>query len=72
MMTRMSSFVLVVPHGIFSLPQNTKHNFFLFSPEEKIKIMEKKVNDLIEESCLAHARGDLQQVGLFAINPQQF
>ncbi|KAA0715858.1 Intraflagellar transport protein 88 -like protein [Triplophysa tibetana] len=31
------------------------------TPEEKIKIMEKKVNDLIEESCLAHARGDLHQ-----------
>uniref|UniRef100_A0A8C1F803 Intraflagellar transport protein 88 homolog n=1 Tax=Cyprinus carpio carpio TaxID=630221 RepID=A0A8C1F803_CYPCA len=30
------------------------------TPEEKIKILEKKVNDLIEESCLAHARGDLQ------------
>ncbi|XP_030642032.1 intraflagellar transport protein 88 homolog isoform X2 [Chanos chanos] len=30
------------------------------TPEEKIKIMEKKVNDLIEESCLAHSRGDLQ------------
>lgn len=41
---------------------------FLFSPEEKIKILEKKVNDLIEESCLAHARGDLQLVGLAAIS----
>uniref|UniRef100_A0AAY4DRZ6 Intraflagellar transport protein 88 homolog n=1 Tax=Denticeps clupeoides TaxID=299321 RepID=A0AAY4DRZ6_9TELE len=30
------------------------------SPEEKIKILEKKVNDLIEESCLAQSRGDLQ------------
>ncbi|XP_039511732.1 intraflagellar transport protein 88 homolog isoform X8 [Pimephales promelas] len=30
------------------------------TPEEKIKILEKKVNDLIEESCLAHAHGDLQ------------
>ncbi|KAM6969867.1 intraflagellar transport protein 88 homolog isoform 3-T3 [Aplochiton taeniatus] len=30
------------------------------TPEEKIKILEKKVNDLIEESCLAHGRGDLQ------------
>nr|XP_005167588.1 intraflagellar transport protein 88 homolog isoform X7 [Danio rerio] len=30
------------------------------TPEEKIKILEKKVNDLIEDSCLAHARGDLQ------------
>ncbi|XP_062861815.1 intraflagellar transport protein 88 homolog isoform X2 [Trichomycterus rosablanca] len=30
------------------------------TPEEKIKILEKKVNDLIEESCMAHAQGDLQ------------
>ncbi|XP_058247376.1 intraflagellar transport protein 88 homolog isoform X3 [Hemibagrus wyckioides] len=30
------------------------------TPEEKIKILEKKVNDLIEESCMAHANGDLQ------------
>ncbi|XP_023655595.1 intraflagellar transport protein 88 homolog isoform X2 [Paramormyrops kingsleyae] len=30
------------------------------TPEEKIKILEKKVNDLIEESCIAHVRGDLQ------------
>uniref|UniRef100_UPI003AABCDDF intraflagellar transport protein 88 homolog isoform X6 n=1 Tax=Centroberyx gerrardi TaxID=166262 RepID=UPI003AABCDDF len=28
--------------------------------EEKIKILEKKVNDLIEESCLAHSLGALQ------------
>ncbi|XP_076857925.1 intraflagellar transport protein 88 homolog isoform X2 [Brachyhypopomus gauderio] len=30
------------------------------TPEEKIKILEKKVNDLIEDSCLAHAHADLQ------------
>ncbi|XP_062390468.1 intraflagellar transport protein 88 homolog isoform X1 [Sardina pilchardus] len=30
------------------------------SPEEKIKILEKKVNDLIEESCMAYSRGDQQ------------
>ncbi|KAF4087257.1 hypothetical protein AMELA_G00093470 [Ameiurus melas] len=30
------------------------------TPEEKIKILEKKVNDLIEESCMAHANGNLQ------------
>ncbi|XP_026883729.2 intraflagellar transport protein 88 homolog isoform X1 [Electrophorus electricus] len=30
------------------------------TPDEKIKILEKKVNDLIEESCLAHAHMDLQ------------
>lgn len=31
-------------------------------PEEKIKILEKKVNDLIEESCMAHSMGALQLV----------
>ncbi|XP_036397037.1 intraflagellar transport protein 88 homolog isoform X3 [Megalops cyprinoides] len=30
------------------------------TPEEKMKILERKVNDLIEESCMAHGRGDLQ------------
>ncbi|XP_042175702.1 intraflagellar transport protein 88 homolog isoform X4 [Oncorhynchus tshawytscha] len=30
------------------------------TPDEKVKILEKKVNDLIEESCLAHGHGDLQ------------
>uniref|UniRef100_A0A671UII8 Intraflagellar transport protein 88 homolog n=2 Tax=Sparus aurata TaxID=8175 RepID=A0A671UII8_SPAAU len=30
------------------------------TPEEKIKILEKKVNDLIEESCMAQSRGALQ------------
>ncbi|KAM8854965.1 intraflagellar transport protein 88 homolog isoform 1-T1 [Spinachia spinachia] len=30
------------------------------TPEEKIKILEKKVNDLIEESCMAHSTGALQ------------
>ncbi|XP_060764388.1 intraflagellar transport protein 88 homolog isoform X2 [Neoarius graeffei] len=30
------------------------------TPKEKIKKLEKKVNDLIEESCMAHANGDLQ------------
>ncbi|XP_063069811.1 intraflagellar transport protein 88 homolog isoform X2 [Engraulis encrasicolus] len=30
------------------------------SPEEKIKILEKRVNDLIEESCMAFSRGDMQ------------
>ncbi|XP_056145107.1 intraflagellar transport protein 88 homolog isoform X2 [Lampris incognitus] len=30
------------------------------TPEEKIKILEKKVNDLIEESCMAHSLGSLQ------------
>ncbi|KAM3862431.1 intraflagellar transport protein 88 homolog isoform 2-T2 [Diretmus argenteus] len=30
------------------------------TPEEKIKNLEKKVNDLIEESCMAHSLGALQ------------
>ncbi|KAM7380111.1 hypothetical protein PAMP_003427 [Pampus punctatissimus] len=30
------------------------------TPEEKIKILEKKVNDLIEESCMAQSMGTLQ------------
>uniref|UniRef100_A0A674D813 Intraflagellar transport 88 homolog n=1 Tax=Salmo trutta TaxID=8032 RepID=A0A674D813_SALTR len=34
------------------------------TPDEKVKILEKKVNDLIEESCLAHGHGDLQLVSL--------
>ncbi|XP_028289429.1 intraflagellar transport protein 88 homolog isoform X2 [Parambassis ranga] len=31
------------------------------TPEEKFKIMEKQVNDLIKESCKAHSMGSLQQ-----------
>ncbi|XP_041114746.1 intraflagellar transport protein 88 homolog isoform X5 [Polyodon spathula] len=30
------------------------------TPEEKIKQLEKKVNQLIEDSCIAHSNGDLQ------------
>uniref|UniRef100_H2ZWI9 Intraflagellar transport protein 88 homolog n=2 Tax=Latimeria chalumnae TaxID=7897 RepID=H2ZWI9_LATCH len=30
------------------------------TPEEKIKQLEKKVNELVEESCIANSRGDLQ------------
>ena len=37
--------------------------FFLsYSPEDKIKAMEKKVNELIEESCFAASRGEYQVV----------
>ena len=32
------------------------------SPEEKVKQLEKKVNELIEESCLANEAGDFQLV----------
>ena len=34
------------------------------SPEEKVRKMEKKVNELIEESCFAHERGDFQLVSI--------
>lgn len=30
----------------------------VYSPEEKVKQMEKKVNELIEESCFANDRGE--------------
>lgn len=32
------------------------------SPEEKVKQMEKKVNELIEESCFANDRGEFPLV----------
>ena len=32
------------------------------SPEEKLKLFEKKVTELIEESCLASSRGESQLV----------
>lgn len=37
----------------------------LCSPEEKIAYLEKKVSELIEESCLANSRGELQLVSVF-------
>ena len=39
-----------------------------FSPEEKIKMMEKQVNTLIEESCLAASRGEFQLVSTQTTN----
>ena len=39
-------------------------------PEEKNKLLEKNVNDLIEESCLAHGRGDLQLVSSQRYGPR--
>ena len=33
-----------------------------YSPEEKIRQLEKKVNELIEESCFANSTGDLSLV----------
>lgn len=33
-----------------------------YSPEGKIKQLEKKVNELVEESCIAHSCGDLKLV----------
>jgi len=32
------------------------------SPEEKVKQMEKKVNELVEESCFANDRGEFPLV----------
>ena len=37
------------------------------SPEEKVQLLEKQVTELIEESCFAAERNDLQMV-LFTIN----
>lgn len=34
----------------------------IYSPEEKVKQMEKKVNELIEESCFANDRGEFPLV----------
>lgn len=36
-------------------------------PEEKIKQLEKKVNELIEESCFASSRGEFQVVSFMAM-----
>ena len=35
---------------------------YVFSPEEKIRQLEKKVNELIEESCFANSRGEFSLV----------
>lgn len=35
-----------------------------FRPEEKIRQLEKKVNELIEESCHSNEAGDLELVSL--------
>lgn len=35
---------------------------FVFSSEEKIRQLEKKVNELVEESCIANSCGDLKLV----------
>jgi hypothetical protein len=41
---------------------STVIHFISASPEEKIKQMEKKVNELIEESCIACGRGEMELV----------
>jgi len=43
------------------------NNIYMFaclnnSPEEKVKQMEKKVNELVEESCFANDRGEFPLV----------
>ena len=43
--------------------QNSCYTFICFcSPEEKVKQLEKKVNELIEESCQANEAGNFQLV----------
>lgn len=37
-----------------------KQIHFYFSPEEKIKSLERRVMGLIEESCLAASRGEIR------------
>ena len=41
---------------------NIKFVLIEFRPEEKIRQLEKKVNELIEESCHANEAGDLELV----------
>ena len=41
---------------------------FVDSPEEKVKILEKQVMELIEESCYAAERNDMQMVYKFIFN----
>jgi len=36
--------------------------FLIDSPEEKVQLLEKQVTELIEESCFAAERSDLQMV----------
>ena len=45
--------------------------YLINSPEEKIKQMEKKVNELIEESCFANDRGEFPLVRKTSIFSQQ-
>ena len=42
----------------FHLTASVIHLGSVYSPEEKVKQMEKKVNELIEESCFANDRGE--------------
>ena len=37
-------------------------------PEEKIKLLEKKINELIEESCFAASHGEHQLVKLLLLS----
>ena len=43
--------------------------YYLCRPEEKIKQLEKKVNELIEESCFANSRGEFSVVSVKQIAP---
>ena len=44
------------------IPSFTCFLCLIYSPEEKVKQMEKKVNELIEESCFANDRGEFPLV----------
>lgn len=40
----------------------SNQSFYCYSPEEKVSLLEKQVMELIEESCFAAERSDLQMV----------
>lgn len=43
-----------------------------YSPEEKIRQLEKKVNELIEESCFANSRGEMSLVKCLHFMPTMY
>lgn len=73
----MRSLTCTFPEFIFEvrcmLPRSVKkvknkgtiYNILYYSPEEKIRQLEKKVNELIEESCFGNSRGELGLVSSY-------
>lgn len=49
---------LLLSYCVFTWLPSIIHLDLVYSPEEKVKQMEKKVNELIEESCFANDRGE--------------